>query len=78
MAHSHGASWHLALVGVTLAHSLGRNEPRFAIGFGCEIMIARSLVYAKRLDFNALDPMPIGIDCRLRDRPACPPVGDLQ
>jgi predicted transcriptional regulator/plasmid maintenance system antidote protein VapI len=50
----------------------GAIEPRFAIGLGCEIKYARRLVYAKRLDFTALDPAPIGINCRLCDRPACP------
>ena len=50
----------------------GAIEPRFAIGLGCEIKYARRLVYAKRLDFAALDATPIGINCRLCDRPACP------
>jgi XRE family transcriptional regulator, fatty acid utilization regulator len=49
----------------------GAIEPRFAIGLGCEIKFARRLVYAKRLDFAALDATPIGINCRLCDRPAC-------
>jgi predicted transcriptional regulator len=49
----------------------GAIEPRFAIGLGCEIKYARRLVYAKRLDFAALDATPIGINCRLCDRPAC-------
>lgn len=52
--------------------SWGAIEPRFAIGLGCEIKYARRLVYAKRLGFNALDATPIGINCRLCDRPACP------
>ena len=50
----------------------GALEPRFAIGLGCEIKYARRLVYAKRLDFTALDAALIGINCRLCDRPACP------
>jgi predicted transcriptional regulator/transcriptional regulator with XRE-family HTH domain len=50
----------------------GAIEPHFAIGLGCEIKYARRLVYAKRLDLNAPDAMPIGINCRLCDRPACP------
>ncbi len=50
----------------------GAIEPRFAVGLGCEIKYARRLVYAKQLDFNALDATPIGINCRLCDRPACP------
>jgi predicted transcriptional regulator/transcriptional regulator with XRE-family HTH domain len=50
----------------------GGIEPRFAIGLGCEIKFARRLVYAKRLDSEALEAMPIGINCRLCDRRACP------
>lgn len=50
----------------------GGIEPRFAIALGCEIKYAKRLVYAKRLDFNALDATPVGINCRLCDRPACP------
>jgi len=50
----------------------GAIEPRFAIGLGCEIKYARRLVYGKRLDLNALDATPIGVNCRLCDRPACP------
>jgi XRE family transcriptional regulator, fatty acid utilization regulator len=50
----------------------GAIEPRFAIGLGCDIKYARRLVYAKRLDFTAIEAAPIGINCRLCDRPACP------
>jgi predicted transcriptional regulator/DNA-binding XRE family transcriptional regulator len=50
----------------------GTRESRFAIGLGCEIKHARRLVYGKRLDLAALDATPIGINCRLCDRPACP------
>ncbi len=50
----------------------GSLEPRFAISLGCEIKYARRLVYGKRLDLNALDSTPIGINCRLCDRSACP------
>ncbi|HTV32056.1 MAG TPA: short-chain fatty acyl-CoA regulator family protein, partial [Methylocella sp.] len=46
--------------------------PRFAIGLGCELKYARRLVYAKRIDFNAPEVTPVGINCRLCDRPACP------
>ena len=52
--------------------SYGAIPPRFAIGLGCDIKAARRLVYAKRLDLDALDAMPIGINCRLCERPACP------
>jgi predicted transcriptional regulator/transcriptional regulator with XRE-family HTH domain len=50
----------------------GAIEPRFAIGLGCEIKFARRLVYAKGLDFDNPEATPIGINCRLCDRPACP------
>jgi predicted transcriptional regulator/DNA-binding XRE family transcriptional regulator len=50
----------------------GAVEPQFAIGLGCEIKYAARLTYAKRLDLNALDVTPIGINCRLCERPACP------
>lgn len=50
----------------------GAIAPCFAIALGCEIKYAKRLVYAKRLDFNALEATPIGISCRLCDRPLCP------
>ncbi len=50
----------------------GAIEPRFAISLGCEIKFARRLVYAKRLDSEVAEATPIGVNCRLCDRPACP------
>jgi len=50
----------------------GSVEPHFAIGLGCEIRYAARLTYAKRLDLNAVDATPIGINCRLCERPSCP------
>jgi predicted transcriptional regulator/DNA-binding XRE family transcriptional regulator len=50
----------------------GAIEPSFAIGLGCELKYAKRLVYAKRLDFSALEATPIGINCRLCERPFCP------
>jgi predicted transcriptional regulator len=50
----------------------GAIEPRFAVALGCEIKYAKRLVYARRLDLSALDATPIGINCRLCDRPLCP------
>jgi predicted transcriptional regulator/plasmid maintenance system antidote protein VapI len=50
----------------------GTIEPRFAIGIGCEIKYAKRLIYAKRLEFNPSSAVPIGISCRLCERPACP------
>ncbi|TAL80867.1 MAG: XRE family transcriptional regulator [Beijerinckiaceae bacterium] len=50
----------------------GAIEPRFAIGLGCEMKYATRLIYAKRLDLNTVEAVPIGINCRLCERPACP------
>ena len=50
----------------------GAVEPHFAIGIGCEIKYAGRLAYAKRLDLASLEATPIGINCRLCERPACP------
>lgn len=47
-------------------------EPCFSIGLGCEIKYASRLVYARRLDLTAPDATPIGTNCRLCDRQACP------
>jgi predicted transcriptional regulator/plasmid maintenance system antidote protein VapI len=49
----------------------GAIEPRFAIGLGCEIKYARRLVYAKGFDLDHVKAAPIGINCRLCDRPGC-------
>lgn len=50
----------------------GAIEPHFAVGIGCEMKFANRLIYAKRLDLNAVEATPIGINCRLCERPACP------
>lgn len=50
----------------------GAIEPHFAIGIGCEMKYANRLIYAKRLDLASVEAMPIGINCRLCERPACP------
>ncbi len=50
----------------------GTIAPRFALALGCEIKYAHRLVYARRLDLVAPDITPIGINCRLCDRPNCP------
>jgi hypothetical protein len=50
----------------------GAIEPRFAIGLGCEMKYANRLIYAKRLDLNTVEPVPIGVNCRLCERHACP------
>lgn len=50
----------------------GAVEPHFVVGLGCELKYAHRLVYARGLDLAAPDPTPIGINCRLCERPACP------
>ena len=50
----------------------GTVAPRFALALGCEIKYAHRLVYARRLDLATPDTTPIGINCRLCDRPTCP------
>ena len=50
----------------------GTIAPRFAVALGCEIRYAPRLVYARRLDLAAPDATPIGVSCRLCERPACP------
>lgn len=50
----------------------GAIEPRFAIGLGCEMKYASRLIYAKRLDLNSVEAVPIGVNCRLCERHACP------
>ena len=50
----------------------GSIAPRFAIALGCEVKYAHRLVYARRLDLATPDVTPVGITCRLCDRPNCP------
>jgi predicted transcriptional regulator/DNA-binding XRE family transcriptional regulator len=54
------------------ATAWGAVEPQFAIALGCEIKYASRLTYAKRLDLATADVMPIGVNCRLCERIACP------
>lgn len=50
----------------------GAIAPRFALALGCELKYAHRLVYARRLDLATPDVTPIGINCRLCERPNCP------
>ncbi len=48
-------------------------RPRYAIAFGCEISYAHAFVYADDLDLSAKTNFaPIGISCRICERPKCP------
>lgn len=53
-------------------------DRRYALGLGCEVQYADSLVYAQGLDLDG-PPAPIGISCRICERDDCsqrafPPV----
>jgi predicted transcriptional regulator len=50
----------------------GAAERQFVVGLGCELKYAHRLVYARGRDLSAPDATPIGINCRLCERPACP------
>lgn len=50
----------------------GQPDQQLAIGLGCDIAYARELVYAKGHDLESLDATPVGPNCRLCERPACP------
>ncbi|MCF6273086.1 MAG: short-chain fatty acyl-CoA regulator family protein [Rhodobacteraceae bacterium] len=50
----------------------GAPKPRFAIGLGCEVSHAKSLVYADDFDLeNSAAFEPIGISCRICERKTC-------
>ena len=50
----------------------GAPDQELAIGLGCDIAYARDLVYAKGHDLETPEATPIGPNCRLCERPACP------
>lgn len=50
----------------------GEPEQQLAIGLGCDIAYARDLIYAKGHDLESPDATPVGPNCRLCERPACP------
>ena len=49
----------------------GEPEAQFVIGLGCELKYASRLVYSRGLDLKVYEPTPIGINCRLCERPNC-------
>ncbi|WP_282151667.1 helix-turn-helix domain-containing protein [Ruegeria atlantica] len=52
--------------------SFGAPVRRYAIALGCEVRHAEALVYADNLDFNNASAYePIGISCRICERPNC-------
>lgn len=44
---------------------------RLAIGLGCEVAYAPRLVYADGLDIDLIQPVDIGVNCYLCERPNC-------
>jgi len=50
----------------------GQPDQQLAIGLGCDIAHARELIYSKGHDLENLDATPVGTNCRLCERPACP------
>ncbi len=68
-----GAQWFSVARTVRRAvNPYGSVAPRFAIALGCELKYAHRLVYSRRFDLKTPDATPIGIGCRLCDRPHCP------
>ena len=55
------------------AGGFGRPGKDFAVALGCDVEHAHRLVYAKGLDLYDPDvPTPIGMGCRVCERPQCP------
>ncbi len=50
----------------------GQPDQQLAIGLGCDIVYARELIYAKGHDLENPEATPVGPNCRLCERPACP------
>ncbi|MGO4706756.1 short-chain fatty acyl-CoA regulator family protein [Microvirga sp. 2MCAF38] len=68
-----GSRWFSVARAVSRASTpWGLPDRQFAVGLGCELKYAHRLVYARGLDLSAPDPTPIGINCRLCERVACP------
>ena len=55
--------------GVVVPH--GQPQARYAIAVGCEIKYATRLIYSTGISLERVEPTPIGINCRLRERPNC-------
>lgn len=53
------------------AQPYGGIRPEYAIALGCEARHAHGLVYARGLDLDTSEAMPIGLGCELCERPHC-------
>lgn len=49
----------------------GEPEAQFVIGLGCDLKYASRLIYSRGLDLKTYEVTPIGINCRLCERPNC-------
>ena len=59
----------------TISRSEGAyNSPaaKYVIGLGCDIAYAPRLIYARELNLEAMEPVPIGVNCYLCERQNCP------
>ncbi len=54
-----------------IVSSWARSEPELAIALGCDLKHAAQLVYSRGMNLDAPDATPIGINCRLCERPDC-------
>ena len=50
----------------------GEPDHQLAIGLGCDIAHAREIIYARGYDLENVEAAPVGPNCRLCERPACP------
>lgn len=50
----------------------GQPDQQLAIGLGCDLSYADQLIYAKGHNLDHVDATPVGPNCRLCERPACP------
>ncbi len=67
-----GARWFsMARTVRRTAAPFGEPEAHFVVGLGCELKFASRLVYSRGLDLKTYEPTPIGINCRLCERPNC-------
>jgi predicted transcriptional regulator/DNA-binding XRE family transcriptional regulator len=67
-----GARWFsIARTVRRTAQPWGEPEAQFVIGLGCELKFASRLVYARGIDLKTFEPTPIGVNCRLCERPNC-------
>ncbi len=67
-----GTKW-LSISRMVQPRTTAWGEPgtQFVIGLGCELKYAPRLIYGKDIDLKTHAAIPIGINCRLCERPDC-------